>query len=158
MNKGNKYYIAYGFFINIAQMADKCPTAAAVGISELKGYRLRFKGADAEALSTVEPDKDSSVPVLVWEITPADETALDRCEGFPALCSKETVKVKLDSRTINALAYIPNSEELLLGRPGAYHYNTILEGYEVAGFDTDILKKALAESAATVPAPSEEPV
>jgi hypothetical protein len=37
-----------------------------------------------------------SVPVLVWELTPADEAMLDRYEGFPFLYRKETVRVRLD--------------------------------------------------------------
>jgi len=139
-------------------MADKCPTAAVVCNSELKGYRLRFRGADAEAVAAVEPDKDAAVPVLVWEITPADEAALDRCEGFPSLCSKETVKVRLDGKIANALAYIPNIEGLPPGRPGTFHYNNILEGYEAAGFDTGILKKALAESVETEVTPADAPL
>jgi len=145
MNKGNKLYLAYGFFMNPKQMANKCPTAAVVGTSELRGYRLLFKGAHAEAVATVEPDKDATIPVLIWEITPADEAALDRCENFPARCRKETVKVRLDGKSVSALIYIIN-DEVPPGRPGAYHYNAILTGYEAAGLDTDILRKALLTS------------
>ena len=145
MNKGNKLYLAYGFFMNLKQMANKCPTAAAVGTSELKGYRLLFKGAHAEAVAAVEPNKDEVVPVLVWKITPADEAALDRCETFPARCRKETVKVKLDGKSVSALIYIMN-DGIPPGRPGAYHYNAIFSGYEAAEIDTDILRKALLSS------------
>jgi len=157
MNKGNKLCLAYGFFVNPKQMADKCPTAAIVGTSELKGYRLLFKGAHAEAVATVETDKDSAVPVLIWEITPADEAALDRCEDYPARCRKETVKVKLDGKSVSALVYIMN-DGIPPGRPGAYHYNAVLAGYEAAGIDVDILRKALLTSIEMAESLAEEPL
>jgi len=156
MEKGNKLYAAHGFFMNSARMADKCPTAIAAGIGELKGYRLLFRGAHAEAVAIIELDKDATVPVAVWEITPADEAALNICEGFPALCSKEQVKVKLDGKTVTATVYIMK-ESVLPGRPGAYHYESILEGYEAAGLDTDILRKALLTSIELADSHSGEP-
>ena len=156
MNKGNKYYAAHGFFMNTVRMADRCPTAVNLGAGELKGYRLLFRGGHAEAVATVEPDKDTTVPVLVWEITLADEAALDIFEGFPARCRKETVKVKLDGKTVNAVLYITN-EETPPGRPGAYHYESILEGYEAAGLDTDILRGALLTSIEMADAIAAEP-
>lgn len=157
MSKRNKLYAAHGFYINPVKMADKCPTAAIVGTSELKGYRLLFKGAHAEAVAAVEPDKTASVPVLLWEITPTDEATLDHCEGFPALCHKETVKVRLNRKTVTVMLYIMNGE-ITHGRPGAYHYNSILEGYQSAGFDTDILHKSLLTSTETTEPLSDEPL
>ena len=158
MNKGNKYYAAHGFFTNAVQMADKCPTAAIVGTGELKGYRLCFKGSDAEAVAVAAPDKDATIPIRVWEITPADEAALDRCEGFPALCGKEQVKVKLDGKTVTASFYVLNAEGLPLGRPSAFHYKTIIEGYEDMGLDTKPLSKALETAAEAVKASADEPL
>ena len=145
MNKGYKLYAAHGFFMNPARMADKCPTAILAGSGELKGYRLLFRGEHAEAVAVIEPGKDANVPVVVWEITPSDEAALDICESFPSLCSKEQVKVKLDGKTVNAMVYIMK-EGIPPGRPGAYHYDNILEGYEAAELGTDILRKALLTS------------
>jgi hypothetical protein len=42
-------------------------------------------------VATVEPYEGGRVPVLVREITPADEAALDRHEGWPCVYRKETV-------------------------------------------------------------------
>ena len=153
MKKGNKLYIAYGSNMNLAQMANRCPTAAVVGASEMRGYRLLFRGGHANAVATVEPYSGGSVPVVVWEITPADEAALDRYEGYPFLYRKETVKVKLNGKAVSAMVYIMNEEDDYayrpLGRPNAYYYTTIIEGYKDAGFDIDILRKATTDSAET---------
>lgn len=36
----NKYYLAYGSNLSMAQMAQRCPDAVYVGTAELKDYRL----------------------------------------------------------------------------------------------------------------------
>ncbi len=145
MNNDNKLYIAYGSNLNLEQMADRCPTAHVAGVSVMEGWQLLFRGAHVGAVATVEPCEGGSVPVLVWEITPADEAALDRYEGWPFLYRKETVEVKLCGKTVKAMIYIMN-EGRPLGQPSCYYYTTILEGYRNAGFDVEILRKATADS------------
>ncbi|ABZ85465.1 conserved hypothetical protein [Heliomicrobium modesticaldum Ice1] len=148
MNGNKKLYVAYGSNLNLRQMADRCPTAKPVGAGVMKGWRLRFRGAHANAVATVEPFLGGSVPVLVWEITPADEAALDRYEGWPFFYRKETVNVRLGGKTVKAMAYIMN-EGRPLGQPSCYYYATILEGYKDAGFDVDILCRATGDSVET---------
>jgi len=131
--------------MNLEQMAHRCPTAKVVGISQLNDYRLLFRGAHAGAVATVEPFKGGSVPVLVWEIKPADEAALDRYEGWPFLYRKEILKVKVNGKTVKAMVYIMNGGRPL-GKPSSYYFNTILEGYRSAEFDVDILTKAVTDT------------
>ena len=141
----NKLYLAYGSNLNLEQMANRCPTAKVVGNSKINGYRLLFRGAHAGAVATIEPFKGESVPVLAWEITPADEAALDRYEGWPFLYRKDPIKVRLNGKTVQAMVYIMN-EGRPLGQPSCYYYSTILDGYKSAGFDVEILRKAVADS------------
>ncbi|WMJ87781.1 gamma-glutamylcyclotransferase family protein [Anaerocolumna sp. MB42-C2] len=145
MNKNVKLYIAYGSNLNLEQMAYRCPTARAVGVSELKDYTLLFRGAHAGAVATVEPFKGGSVPVLAWEVTPTDEASLDRYEGWPFLYRKEKVQIKLNGKSIKAFVYIMNDGRPL-GQPSSYYYTTILEGYKDAGFDVNILRQATKDS------------
>ena len=86
----SKLYLAYGSNLNLEQMANRCPTAKVVGASQINDHRLLFRGAHAGAVATIEPFEGGNVPVLVWEITPTDEAALDRYEGWPFLYRKET--------------------------------------------------------------------
>ena len=151
MNKGYKLYIAYGSNMNLEQMARRCPTGRVAGTTEMNGYRLLFRGAHEGAVATVEPCKGGSVPVLAWWITPADEAALDRYEGFPYLYRKENVKVNLNGKKLTAMVYIMNEGNEYygyrpLGQPSACYYTTILEGYKDAGFDIDILRQATIDS------------
>jgi gamma-glutamylcyclotransferase (GGCT)/AIG2-like uncharacterized protein YtfP len=143
----NKLYLAYGSNLNLAQMAQRCPSAKVVGSTELKNYRLLFRGGHAAAVATVEPMKGGSVPVLIWSISSTDEAALDRYEGFPFLYRKETMKVRLNGKSTTVMVYIMNEQGRPLDVPGCYYYSVILDGYKDAGFNTNILKKAVRDSA-----------
>jgi len=143
--ENKKYYIAYGSNLNLPQMAERCPTARVIGASRMNDSRLLFRGPHGGAVATVEPCKATSVPVLVWEITEADEEALDRYEGWPYLYRKEIVKIKLGRKTIEALVYLIN-EGKPLNQPSSYYYSVIYDGYKSAGFDIEILKKATMDS------------
>lgn len=135
------YYLAYGSNLNLEQMAWRCPTATVVGKTKLKNYQLLFRGGRDSAVATVEAFKGGCVPALIWEITPADEAALDRYEGFPFFYRKEHLKVKLGSRWVTAMVYIMN-EGRETGSPSCAYFNTILQGYLTAGFDPEVLKAA----------------
>ena len=137
--------IAYGSSLNRKQMAMRCPTARLLGASVLKNHRLLFRGSHAAALANVEPTKGCSVPVLVWETTPADEAALDQYEGFPYLYEKQSVRIRLDGKLVNAMIYTMAGSRPF-GKPSAFYYSAVLEGYKVAGFDVDILRSAVSKS------------
>lgn len=139
-------YLAYGSNLNLEQMVQRCPTARVIGAATLTNRRLLFRGGHASAVATIEPAKGRSVPALVWEITPADEAALDRYEGWPYLYSKKRLKIRMDGKTEEVMVYVMNPGRPL-GTPGCYYYSLILEGYRAAGFDTEILKAAVLESA-----------
>ena len=145
MSKRKKYYVAYGSNLNRAQMAVRCPSARIVGTSVMEGWRLQFRGVRKGAVATVEPYPGASVPVLVWEITPADEEALDRYEGFPVFYRKDTVTVPLNGKPVKAMIYIMNDGRPP-GQPSAYYYHTILEGYNDAYFDSQTLLKVVLDS------------
>jgi gamma-glutamylcyclotransferase (GGCT)/AIG2-like uncharacterized protein YtfP len=132
-------YLAYGSNLHIEQMQRRCPTAEVLGTSTLLGYRLVFNG-----VATIEPDPDRSVPVLLWDIKPADEPPLDRYEGFPHLYRRETVQVELNGKTVDAMVYIMNSDGI--APPSPYYYDVIRQGYEMNGLDIAVLEQARRES------------
>lgn len=132
-------YLAYGSNLHIEQMQRRCPTAEVLGTSTLLGYRLVFNG-----VATIEPDPDRSVPVLLWDIKPADEIPLDRYEGYPRLYRRETVQVELDGRTVDAMVYIMNPKGI--APPNPYYYDVIRKGYEMNGLDIAVLEQARMDS------------
>jgi gamma-glutamylcyclotransferase (GGCT)/AIG2-like uncharacterized protein YtfP len=144
--KKYKMYIAYGSNLNLKQMSYRCPYAVIAGAAALKNYRLLFRGRRSGAVATVEPCEGESVPVLLWKITPRDETALDIYEGYPNLYRKETLEVSLDGRKIKAMIYIMN-EKYPVGVPNEGYYKTIAEGYQSSNFDVSVLDEAVRFSA-----------
>lgn len=140
-----RLYIAYGSNLNLEQMSQRCPTAQVVGTSVMKDWRLLFRGQHAGAVATVERFCGGSVPILVWQIQPQDEAALDRYEGWPHLYRKETLRIRLNGETVEAMIYIMN-EIRPYGLPSPYYFSTIRDGYVSAGFDIGILRKAALDS------------
>ena len=140
----SRLFAAYGTGVNRAEMAKHCPTAKLICATELKNYRLAFRGSKAGALATIEKAKGGSVPALLWEINSQDEAALDRWIGVPELYRKATIKVRRNGALVDALIYI-----LIDGKPqnkpSAFYYSTLLEGYRAAGFDVEILKASVQE-------------
>lgn len=142
MNRKPRLYIAYGSNLNLPQMARRCPTAKVVGSSELKDYELLFRGGGGCAVATVEPKEGSAVPVLLWKIEPKDENALDRYEGYPSLYGKQMMEVELNGETVSAMVYTMTPGHQF-GVPSDYYADVIWQGYESAGFDTQVLEDAI---------------
>ena len=113
-----KTYIAYGSNINTEQMSHRCPDARVIGTSVVPDHKLVFRGHTEGAVATIEPEKGSSVPVLVWKISKRD-----------------------DGRKITAMAYIMTPGRIE-GRPSAYYFNVIAEGYREFGFDLAFLRRS----------------
>lgn len=132
-----RLYMAYGSNLNLPQMERRCPTATVAGTSEIKGYELLFRG-----VATVEPKEGGSVPVLLWNIEPWDELALDRYEGWPHLYRKEMMDVELEGKTVSAMVYVMNDGRSL-AMPSDFYYKVIEDGYKTAGFDIGVLEQAL---------------
>ena len=138
----DKLYIAYGSNLNVKQMKCRCPTATIVGISQIKDFELVFRGSKTGSYATIESCEGSIVPVLIWKIKLQDEYALDRYEGYPDFYQKGNITMELDGQSVSALIYLmPDTHTL--GMPSLRYVNTILDGYDSAGFDCNILYEAV---------------
>lgn len=140
-NHKERLYIAYGSNLNLAQMAVRCPTAEAAGKAVLRDWRLAFR-----SVATIERCAGYNVPVLVWKLQPEDEAALDRYEGWPYLYYKENLKITLGGKRRTAMVYIMNRDAHPYSPPAKGYMQTILQGYESAGFDLGILYRAAGEA------------
>lgn len=142
----NKLYIAYGSNMNIEQMCKRCPDAYIVGKSAIDNYELLFRGTrNHSGVATIEPKLNSSVPVLVWNISNLDEIFLDRYEGYPYLYTKKEVQIKLAGKKVTAMIYIMNDGHDL-GLPSRYYEKIIRDSYKSIGFSELTLDLAIANS------------
>ncbi len=131
--------MAYGPNMNIEDMKLRCPAAKVVGRRYLNGYRLMFN-----RYATIVEDKNSSVPVLIWEISDDDENQLDIYEGYPKLYHKETIQGLVEGEWKEFMVYVMN--EFALAPPTKEYFNTILSAYRALLFSDDYLKDALADT------------
>ncbi len=142
-----RYYIAYGSNLNVPQMRMRCPGATILGTADLKGWELLFRGSKTGSYLTIEEKDGGSVPVVIWEVTPTDEAALDRYEGFPFFYYKKDIRLQYKGirsgrrRTVTAFAYIMH-EDRPIGIPGNSYMRVCLEGYDAFFFDRNVLLAA----------------
>lgn len=146
-----RYYIAYGSNLNIPQMRMRCPSARIIGTSEIPDYALLFKGSKTGSYLTIEPKAGGRVPVAAWEVTPEDEAALDRYEGFPAFYYKAEMELPIKGirsgkvRKRTCFVYIMH-EDRMLGLPSDYYLRVCAAGYHSFGFDKSLLYEAVENS------------
>ncbi len=112
-----KLYIAYGSNLNLAQMAARCPSASIYAAGLLNNWELVYGGHKANSHATIIRKQGSTVPVLVWEIQPADEYRLDIYEGYPYYYFKKNIMVTIAGRKKKAMVYIMDERQLLAGLP-----------------------------------------
>ena len=140
--KTAKLNAAYGSNLSVSQMAYRCPDAKIIGTGKINDYKLVFRyHAD------IEKSVGSYVPVLVWELTAADEKQLDRYEGVKGgYYHQEDVTVIMDDGSQKeVMVYIMNNQETP-SLPSPEYFEIIAEGYEHFNFDKKILKQALEEA------------
>ncbi len=151
MKTKKRYYIAYGSNLNIEQMIRRCPGAKAIGTSEIQDYQLLFKGSKTGSYLTIERKPGMKVPVAIWEVTPEDEKALDRYEGFPDFYYKTEMTLSVKglrsgkTREKTAFVYIMH-EDRELGVPSWHYVDICLEGYRAFRFDPDLIHVAIETS------------
>ena len=142
----NKIYAAYGSNMNLSQMAVRCPHSRVIGTGILENYKLTFRGRSS-GVANIERCKRKEVPIVLWEITPTCEIALDRYEGFPNLYTKVKIEVETKRGTVEAMAYVMTERyEKMAAQPNEYYYSVIAEGYEDNGIPLDALDDAYGES------------
>ncbi len=148
---GKRFYIAYGSNLNVRQMRMRCPGARIIGTSEIKDYRLLFKGSMTGSYLTIEMEAKASVPVAVWEVTASDEQALDRYEGYPGFYYKKEMALPVkgiktgEVRRRKVFVYIMH-EKQPFGVPSRSYMGTCAEGYRDFGFDVNTLMEAYSFS------------
>ena len=109
-------HFAYGSNMSRALMRPRCPSARAIGVAELVGYRFIIS---ADGYASVLRSPGARVHGLVWRLGPRDLAALDAYESLATgLYRAETLAVRLGSRRLPALVYVGRSRIPGPPRPG----------------------------------------
>ena len=132
-------YAAYGSNMDPARMAHRCPHSPLQGTGWLEGWRLTFGGEDIGwegALATVVEGSGQRVFVALYEITEADEAALDRWDGATLdYYRKSKVRVSTVDGEVLAWLYVLNDYEG--GLPSARYLGILADAAEAAGAPAD---------------------
>lgn len=137
-------YAAYGSNLDPLQMLLRAPHSPARGTGWLTGWRLTFGGEDLGwegALATVVEDDDptSQVFVALYDITEADEEALDEWEGSDlGLYTKIRVRVATLEGDVTAWLYVLDDYEG--GLPSARYLGILADAAESAGAPDDYVE------------------
>jgi hypothetical protein len=134
-------YAAYGSNMDPAQMRRRCPASPYTGTGWIHGWRLAF-GAEEYgwegALATLVPTDDDGPGVFValYDLTEADERALDAWEGADHGLYRK-LHLRVQSLFGDEVAYVYALDAFEGGLPSARHLGAIADGAEAAGAPTD---------------------
>jgi hypothetical protein len=135
-------YAAYGSNMDPAQMAERCPHSPQRASGWLEGWRLAFGGEEISwdgAMATVAEETGQRVFVVLYELSAADEEALDRWDGASLdYYRKAKVRVATLDGDVLAWLYVLNAYEG--GLPSARHLGIIADAAATAGAPDDYVK------------------
>jgi len=132
-------YAAYGSNMDPAQMARRCPHSPRQGTGWLQDWRLTFGGEDLGwegALATVVEAKGHQVFVVLYEVTDADEAALDKWDGATLDYYRKT-KVRVATLDGDMLAWLYVLNDYEGGLPSARYLGNLADAAETAGAPAD---------------------
>lgn len=149
-------YAAYRTDVNPARLSERCPTSPVRGPGWLTGWRLTFAGSDDAdlgpldepigldasfgtlmevpgALATVVQDPGSSVYVMLYDVSPADEETLQLWEGN----SYRTLKIRIETLEGSEMAWTFVYDGYEGGLPDASYLGMLSDAAEEAGAPAD---------------------
>lgn len=135
-------YLAYGSNMIVGQMRRRCPAARQVETLCVPGWRFVI---NRRGVATILPDPEARICGLLWQVSPACETALDRYEGIAGGWYRRAEMLAGDA---SALVYL--ATDTAPGAPRAGYLEGILRAAAALGFD-DAYCAELASWRATPP-------
>lgn len=135
-------YAAYGSNLDPRQMLLRAPHSPHRGTGWLRGWRLTFGGEEIGwegAVATLAEDPSESVFVSIYDLTSADESALDEWEGVTTdLYRKIRVRVETLDGSALCYAYVLNSFEG--GAPSRRYLEIMSSAAREAGAPDDYIQ------------------
>ncbi len=132
-------YAAYGSNLSPAQMSARCPHSPLRGTGWLLGWRLTFGGEEHGwdgALPTVVEDEKSQVFVGLYDVSEADENALDEWEGLN-LGLYRKLKIRAHTLDGDVLAWVYVLDAFEGGMPSARLLGILADAAEAGGAPDD---------------------
>ncbi len=138
LSTARKLYFAYGSNANSLNMMHRCPRAIPVGIAQVKGYEMVFRG-----VANLRKKKKSKSYGVVWSITRKCEKTLDWHEEYPRVYVKVYV---LNKKYGNLMMFYTLKAPLLKKYPADNYNRCIAAGYKEFNIPEQQLDRALEKS------------
>ena len=140
----NRYYIAYGSNMCLERLKKRCADSQYVGTGTLSDYKLLFRKSASGFYASIDKSTEGEeVPVVVFKISKADETMLDRYEGCPTWYKKEKMTVVLsDGKSVKGIVYKLPEDTAKIGIPSNEYYKIISDAYKRLGLNEKVLERA----------------
>ncbi|MDQ2847361.1 MAG: gamma-glutamylcyclotransferase [Actinomycetota bacterium] len=142
-------YAAYGSNMDPSQMLQRCPSSPLAGTGWLPGWRLTFGGEDLGwegALATIVQDdkstaatEPSAVFVVLYDMSDADERALDSWEGAD-LGVYQKIRLRVHTLEGDRLAWLYVLDAFEGGLPSARYLGVIADSAEAADAPTEYVR------------------
>ncbi|MBM3656195.1 MAG: gamma-glutamylcyclotransferase [Actinobacteria bacterium] len=136
-------YAAYGSNLDPRQMLLRAPHSPHQGTGWLRGWRLTFGGEEIGwegAVATLAEDSGHSVFVSLYDLTPADEVALDQWEGVTTDLYRK-IRVRVETLDDSPLCYVYILNSFEGGAPSARYLQTMVSAAREAGAPDDYIQE-----------------
>ncbi|MEY3400294.1 MAG: hypothetical protein RL057_118 [Actinomycetota bacterium] len=138
-------YAAYGSNLDPRQMLLRAPHSPHRGTGWLRGWRLTFGGEEIGwegAVATLAEDPSGSVFVSIYDLTTADENALDEWEGVTTDLYRK-IRVRVETLDGSSLCYVYVLNSFEGGVPSKRYLEIMLAAAREAGAPEDYLLELL---------------
>jgi gamma-glutamylcyclotransferase (GGCT)/AIG2-like uncharacterized protein YtfP len=123
-------------------MEHRCPDAKYVGNCKLHDHVMLFRG-----VADVVTRPGRSVVCALWEISPSDEAALDRFEGYPYGYTKRYATIQYRGEPRRVMFYIMTGSRVDQYEPPQSYEQTLRDGYRQCGnISQQQITSAIAEA------------
>lgn len=131
-NKRSSYF-AYGSNMDAVQMKKRCKGALLEATGILEGFRFVI---NSRGVASIVADDKASVQGLVWSLTDADLTNLDKYEGVQeGYYSRTKAKVLTGKDLVTAWIYV--AADISRGRPRPGYLERIVTAARAAGLSDE---------------------
>lgn len=141
---------AYGSNMLSARIKERCPSAQALGVAELRGYALRWHKRSRDGSGKCDivesPTSDAKVFGVIYEIPAAEKPAIDAMEGLGNGYEERRVEVLHQGRPRSALAYVATNVERTL-KPYLWYRALVVAGAREHGLPGGYIKDIEAAAA-----------
>ena len=155
MSADGSLYFAYGSNLHQPRMRARVPSAHAVAIARLPGYRVAFRkrSVDGSTKCDLEPAAQATAWGVVYRLDPSERPDLDAAEGPGYTRVAEIVTTGDGAGQLAVFTYRANADARGEGRPHDWYRDLVVLGARAHGLPAPWVEAIAAHHADPDPDP-----